>query len=127
MKRNLSPAMRWERANARLKKARRELQCAEREAMLAKKDLLLEMDDIAGIALSSREREVLLRVRRNLQNKEIASELNITASTVKWHVGRILRKAGATCRVELLGVTNETQSDALYPIPVREPSSTRAA
>jgi DNA-binding NarL/FixJ family response regulator len=45
-----------------------------------------------GASLSRRERQVLQLMVRQLSNKEIASELDIEAGTVKNHVHHILRK-----------------------------------
>jgi DNA-binding NarL/FixJ family response regulator len=39
-----------------------------------------------------REQELIALIRRGLQNKEIAYELNISESTVHAHIGNIMRK-----------------------------------
>jgi DNA-binding NarL/FixJ family response regulator len=51
--------------------------------------------------LTSRERDILDLVYKGLTNPEIASELSISLSTVKTHMGRILRKTGRSSRREL--------------------------
>jgi two-component system, NarL family, response regulator YdfI len=50
--------------------------------------------------LTRREREVLQMLAVGLGNKEIASRLNISDHTVKFHVASILGKLGATSRTE---------------------------
>ncbi|HEU4463288.1 MAG TPA: PAS domain-containing protein [Solirubrobacterales bacterium] len=55
--------------------------------------------------LSSRQLEILALVADGLSNAEIAAQLYLTESTVKWHVRKILRA---------LGVTNRAQAVARY-------------
>jgi two-component system, NarL family, response regulator YdfI len=50
--------------------------------------------------LTRREREVLQMLAAGLANKEIASRLNISDHTAKFHVASILAKLGATTRTE---------------------------
>lgn len=52
--------------------------------------------------LSRREREVLVSVLSGLTNKEIASTLNISERTVKFHVSHLLHKLGAHRRADLI-------------------------
>jgi DNA-binding NarL/FixJ family response regulator len=52
--------------------------------------------------LSERQIGVLRLMSRGLQNKEIAVELGITESTVKFHVSRLLKAFGAGNRTELV-------------------------
>jgi DNA-binding NarL/FixJ family response regulator len=52
--------------------------------------------------LSRREREVLVSVLAGLTNKEIASSLNISERTVKFHVSHLLQKLGAHRRSDLI-------------------------
>lgn len=51
-------------------------------------------------ALTAREREVLRLVSEGLGNKEIASRLDVSDHTVKFHISSILGKLGATSRTE---------------------------
>jgi DNA-binding NarL/FixJ family response regulator len=53
-------------------------------------------------ALSRREREVLNALLDNLSNKEIASHLNISERTVKFHVSNVLSKFGVQRRADLI-------------------------
>jgi DNA-binding CsgD family transcriptional regulator len=52
-------------------------------------------------SLSPRQKEILYSVLRNKANKEIASVLNITVRTVKFHVSALLSKFGVENRIEL--------------------------
>jgi len=52
-------------------------------------------------SLSPRQTEILLSVIRNRANKEIASRLNITVRTVKFHISSLLNKFGVDNRAEL--------------------------
>ena len=58
-----------------------------------------------GANLSSRftpkEREVLTWLTQGRSNREIAATMHIDEATVKAHLGRMLRKAKASNRVEL--------------------------
>lgn len=56
--------------------------------------------------LSRRELEVLYGVVRTLANKEIASELNVTERTVKFHVSSLLAKFKVRSRMELMRETS---------------------
>jgi DNA-binding NarL/FixJ family response regulator len=52
--------------------------------------------------LSRREQEVLDALLENLANKEIASRLNISERTVKFHVSNLLSKFGVRRRADLI-------------------------
>ena len=54
--------------------------------------------------LTAREREVLALLSRGLSNKQIASELDISEHTAKFHVNAILGKLGAASRTEAVVV-----------------------
>lgn len=58
---------------------------------------------IANLAsrFTPKEREVLRWLTQGRSNREIASTMHIDEATVKAHLGRMLRKAKATNRVEL--------------------------
>jgi len=59
-------------------------------------------------ALTPREREVLERLARGRSNKEIAAALGVTERTVKFHVGALFTKLGASNRTE--AVTRAVQA-----------------
>lgn len=52
------------------------------------------------VALTEREREVLMRLAQGMTNLGIAGDLNISASTVKFHLTNLLDKLGAGNRTE---------------------------
>lgn len=61
--------------------------------------------DVAGGPLgvfTPEQRRVLERLSEGLSNKEIAQRLGITEATVKYHVGNLLKKTGASGRKGLL-------------------------
>lgn len=51
--------------------------------------------------LTDREEEVLLSVAKGHTNPEIADELHISLSTVKFHLGSLMTKLGARNRIEI--------------------------
>ena len=51
-------------------------------------------------ALTSRQLEVLSLLCEGLPNKLISARLNISAGTVKIHIGNILRKLGVSSRLQ---------------------------
>jgi DNA-binding CsgD family transcriptional regulator len=66
------------------------------------KELLKEGRAIVNPAsLSPRQKEILHSILSNHANKEIASKLNITVRTVKFHISTLLEKFGAENRSEL--------------------------
>jgi len=54
-----------------------------------------------GVKISRREQEVLDGVLQGLGNKEIASRLNVSERTVKFHVSSLLAKFGVGDRIAL--------------------------
>jgi DNA-binding NarL/FixJ family response regulator len=55
----------------------------------------------SGIRFTRREKSALEMVRRELSNKEIADEMNVSLSAVKKHVSSLLAKTGSQNRAEL--------------------------
>jgi two-component system response regulator DevR len=52
--------------------------------------------------LSRREQQLVGLIRLGLSNKEIGSRLNLSEHTIKNHIHRILRKVGASDRLEIV-------------------------
>jgi DNA-binding NarL/FixJ family response regulator len=65
-----------------------------------------------SVKLTRREKEVLDGVLRSLANKEIASELNLSERTVKFHVSSLLSKFKVHSRMELM---REASQRAMKP------------
>ena len=61
---------------------------------------LMEEDIVEALTL--REQEVLRCIIDGLSNREIANQLVITLSTVKWYVNQIYRKLGVRSRVQAI-------------------------
>ncbi|WP_121255524.1 response regulator [Nocardioides ferulae] len=87
-------------------------------AVLAPQDLSTLLDGqfqsrapapAAYLALTDKEREVFVLVARGLSNAEIAGEVFASESTVKTHVGAILRKLGLRDRVQIVVFAHEHQ------------------
>lgn len=57
--------------------------------------------------LGARELEVLGQLARGRRNRDIAQELHISESTVKFHVGKIFDKLGVTSRGEAAALAHE--------------------
>lgn len=62
-----------------------------------------------GHDLSPREREVLQLMRQGLSNGQIAQELVVGRSTVKFHVSSILSKLGVQTRTEAVALALENR------------------
>lgn len=73
------------------------------ERLVARAEELLEEGRAVACptSLSARQREVLHAVLCNRANKEIASKLNITVRTVKFHISTLLSKFGVESRADL--------------------------
>lgn len=67
-----------------------------------------------SVKLTRREKEVLDGILRSLANKEIASELNLSERTVKFHVSSLLAKFKVHSRMELM---REASQRAMKPLP----------
>jgi DNA-binding NarL/FixJ family response regulator len=67
-----------------------------------------------SVKLTRREKEVLDGILRSLANKEIASELNLSERTVKFHVSSLLAKFKVHSRMELM---REASQRTMRPFP----------
>lgn len=59
------------------------------------------------LALTEKEREIFTAVARGLSNGEVAATVHLSESTVKTHVGAILRKLGLRDRVQIVVFAHE--------------------
>jgi len=84
----------------------------------------------SAVRLTRREEEVLNGILRSLANKEIASELNLSERTVKFHVSSLLAKFKVRGRMELMreAARNPIQplsAAASTPAPPAQPFASR--
>jgi DNA-binding NarL/FixJ family response regulator len=56
--------------------------------------------------LTRRQRELMPMIARGLTNKEIASHLNLSEQTVKNHIHRLLRRVGASDRLNVAEIAD---------------------
>lgn len=75
--------------------------------------LIREVTTPNGYHLTPREHEVLERIARGLSNHEIAKELNISLSTVQFHVSNIFEKLDVHNRIE--AATFAVRHNLTYP------------
>lgn len=62
----------------------------------------ISKERVREFGLSPRETEMALQIGRGLSNKEIASELEISAATVRTHIYNLYQKLGVRSRVEMI-------------------------
>ncbi len=96
------------------------------ENLIEKADQLLEAGkSVHGqVRLTRREEEVLAGVSESLSNKEIASNLNLSERTVKFHVSSLLAKFQVRGRMELV---REAGRRAMSVVPNALPTAARDA
>ena len=95
------------------------------EGLTEKAEKLLEAGKSvrSKIALTRREEEVLSGLMKSLANKEIASNLNLSERTVKFHVSSLLAKFRVRGRMELVREASRHTGAAMswpLPVPTRE-------
>ena len=78
-----------------------ERQFTNRLVLRAQELLAIGREAATPASLSARQREILHSVICHRANKEIASQLNITVRTVKFHISSLLSKFGVDNRAEL--------------------------
>jgi DNA-binding NarL/FixJ family response regulator len=66
------------------------------------REMIEEVEEGSGGVLSVREMEILLLVARGLSNRQIASTLTVSESTVKRHLANAYPKMGVTSRGEAI-------------------------
>ncbi|MGB9436118.1 MAG: LuxR C-terminal-related transcriptional regulator [Candidatus Acidiferrum sp.] len=77
-----------------------------------------------SVKLTRREKEVLDGILRSLANKEIASELNLSERTVKFHVSSLLSKFKVHSRMELMREASQRAMNPAPPTIVNSPAQT---
>ena len=77
-----------------------------------------------SVNLTRREKEVLDGILRSLANKEIASELNLSERTVKFHVSSLLSKFKVHSRMELMREASQRAMRPAQPTVVDSPEAT---
>ncbi|HET8925100.1 MAG TPA: helix-turn-helix transcriptional regulator [Candidatus Acidoferrum sp.] len=91
------------------------------EGLTEKAEKLLEAGKSvrSKITLTRREEEVLSGLMKSLANKEIASDLNLSERTVKFHVSSLLAKFRVRGRMELVREASRQTGTAMsFPMPV---------
>lgn len=80
---------------------------------------------VSPVQLSHRQEEVLRAILQGLTNKEIASRLQVSESTIKFHVSLLLQKFEVANRWELTRKATDFLSAqgtaSNYPVPVSAP------
>jgi DNA-binding CsgD family transcriptional regulator len=77
-----------------------------------------------SVKLTRREKEVLDGILRSLANKEIASELNLSERTVKFHVSSLLAKFKVHSRMELMREASHRAMKPAAPTVMNPPAPT---
>jgi DNA-binding NarL/FixJ family response regulator len=67
-----------------------------------------EAQDAEGVALTTREREVLALLAAGASNKAIARSLGVSVHTAKFHVASLTEKLGASGRLEAVAIALRT-------------------
>lgn len=67
----------------------------------------IDQQKIKSLEITDREYEVLQLISKGLSNKEIASQLFLTESTIKTHVSNLLVKLNAKRRTQAIQVAQE--------------------
>jgi DNA-binding CsgD family transcriptional regulator len=78
------------------------------------------------VKVTRREEEVLRGILRGLANKEIASDLNLSERTVKFHVSSLLSKFHVRGRMELVREASKFGNWAIPASAMPAPRETRA-
>jgi DNA-binding NarL/FixJ family response regulator len=77
-------------------------------------------------SLTEREREVISLVCKSMRNKEIATQLNITETTVWHHLTSVFSKLGVTSRLSLVMLAQERIGELCRSAPQQTASSFRS-
>lgn len=96
----MNNADQWKKAERRAALAAEEFAAAMKEKREARQALLNELEGTVS-GLTDREKQVLSLIRKKLVNKEIASALNVSERTIKFHVSSLLKKFAVDSRNKL--------------------------
>lgn len=77
-------------------------------ALAAQELMGFKLEAVPNAKLSVREHECLTQLGRGLSNPEIAVQLNITERTVKYHINNLMKKLGASSRIEVVAIAART-------------------
>lgn len=72
-------------------------------------DVSSRIKEISEVPLSSREKEILRLIERNLLNKEIGEKLFISEKTVKRHIANMYKKLGVENRSQAQEMAKEME------------------
>ncbi len=62
----------------------------------------IDEDKISELGISKREYEILIKISEGLSNKEIASQLFVSESTIKTHISNLFPKLDAKRRTQAI-------------------------
>lgn len=94
---------------ARISAQRQELIDLARVFAVAVHDFIgFDLEDVPNVQLSVRELECLSLLGRGSSNPEMAKSLNISERTIKFHVNNLMKKLGASSRVEVVAIAART-------------------
>ncbi|MEP0069333.1 helix-turn-helix transcriptional regulator [Pyruvatibacter sp.] len=90
---------------ARISAQRQELIDLARVFAVAVHDFIgFDLENVPNVQLSVRELECLSLLGRGDSNPEMAKALNISERTIKFHVNNLMKKLGASSRVEVVAI-----------------------
>jgi len=70
-----------------------------------------KLPQVAPVALTPREKEIVRLIRRGYSNKETANELGISVATVKWNITNILAKFNVETSKQLIVLLSALDTD----------------
>ncbi|MEO0961691.1 MAG: helix-turn-helix transcriptional regulator [Pseudomonadota bacterium] len=90
---------------ARISAQRQELIDLARVFAVAVHDFIgFDLEEVPNVQLSVRELECLSLLGRGASNPDMAKTLNISERTIKFHVNNLIKKLGASSRLEVVAI-----------------------